>query len=133
MLQLHVPSAENTDCYRLSYLGLFDDACCHKNTCPVGVATQNPELRKKFAGTADSVVNFMTYVAEEVREIMAKLGFRSLNEMVGRSDLLEMRKAVDHYKAKALITPRYFTVPRLALKLNILPDETRSSIREVSR
>ena len=83
-------------------LGCLMMRVCHKNTCPVGVATQNPELRKKFAGSADSVVNFMTYVAEEVREIMAKLGFRSLNEMVGRSDLLEMRKAVDHYKAQGL-------------------------------
>ena len=83
-------------------LGCLMMRVCHKNTCPVGVATQNPELRKKFAGSADSVVNFMTYVAEEVREIMAKLGFRSLYEMVGRSDLLEMRKAVDHYKAQGL-------------------------------
>ena len=75
---------------------------CHLNTCPVGVATQNPELRKKFNGTADAVVNFMTFVAEGVREIMAKLGFRTINEMVGRCDLIEMREAIDHWKARGL-------------------------------
>ncbi|MBT4224152.1 MAG: glutamate synthase large subunit [Opitutae bacterium] len=83
-------------------LGCLMMRVCHKNTCPVGVATQNPELRKKFAGSADSVVNYMTYVAEEIREIMAQLGFRSINEMVGRSDKLEMRQAVDHWKAQGL-------------------------------
>ena len=111
-------------------LGCLMMRVCHKNTCPVGVATQNPELRKKFAGSADSVVNFMTYVGEEVREIMAKLGFRSLNEVVGRSDLLEMRKLSTTTRHKALITPRYFTVPRLALRLEHSADETRSSIEK---
>lgn len=75
---------------------------CQKNTCPVGVATQDPRLREKFAGNADAVVNFMMYIAEELREIMAQLGFRTINEMVGRSDKLEMRKAVEHWKAKGL-------------------------------
>ncbi len=75
---------------------------CHLNTCPVGVATQDPELRKKFAGKPEHVVNFMRFVAEELRQIMAQLGFRTINEMIGRSDKLQMRKAIEHYKAKGL-------------------------------
>jgi glutamate synthase domain-containing protein 3 len=75
---------------------------CHLNTCPVGVATQNPELRKKFTGTADHAVNFMRFVAEEVRELMAALGFRTVNEMIGHTDVIEMKPAVDHYKAQGL-------------------------------
>ncbi len=75
---------------------------CHLNTCPVGVATQNEELRKNFRGSPDSVVNFMKFIAQEMREIMARLGFRTVNEMVGRSDRLEMRKAIDHWKARGL-------------------------------
>jgi glutamate synthase (NADPH/NADH) large chain len=83
-------------------LGCLMMRVCHKNTCPVGIATQNLELRKKFKGGADAVVNFMTYIAEELRELMAELGFRSVPEMVGRVDRLEMRSAIDHWKAKGL-------------------------------
>ena len=83
-------------------LGCLMMRVCHKNTCPVGIATQDPRLRKKFAGGADAVVNFMQFIAEEMRETMAKLGFRSINEMVGRVDRLELRNAVDHWKAKGL-------------------------------
>ncbi len=75
---------------------------CHLDTCPVGIASQNPDLRKKFNGQADHVVNFFQFVAEEVRELMASLGFRSIDEMIGQSDRLDMRKAIDHYKAKGL-------------------------------
>ncbi|MBM3838289.1 MAG: glutamate synthase large subunit [Verrucomicrobia bacterium] len=75
---------------------------CHLNTCPVGVATQDPQLRKNFTGAADHVVNFMRFVAEELREIMAKLGFRTVNEMIGRTDLIEPSKAIAHWKAKGL-------------------------------
>jgi glutamate synthase domain-containing protein 2/glutamate synthase domain-containing protein 3 len=75
---------------------------CHLNTCPVGIATQNPELRKKFAGTPENVINFFFYLAEEVREWMAKLGFRTMNEMIGRVDTIEMRGAVEHWKARGL-------------------------------
>ena len=75
---------------------------CHLDTCPVGIATQNPKLREKFEGRAEHVVNFFQFVAEEVREYMAKLGFRTLDEMIGRSDLLDMRRAVDHWKAQGL-------------------------------
>ncbi|MDF1852646.1 MAG: glutamate synthase large subunit [Verrucomicrobiales bacterium] len=83
-------------------LGCLMMRVCHKNTCPVGVATQDPRLREKFKGSPDAVVNFMTYIAEEVREIMAELGFRTINEMVGQVDRIQMRKAIDHWKAKGL-------------------------------
>lgn len=75
---------------------------CHLNTCPVGIATQDPKLRAKFAGKPEHVVNFFTFVAEELRRIMARLGFRTINEMVGRVDRLETRKAIDHWKARGL-------------------------------
>ncbi|WGH77005.1 glutamate synthase large subunit [Tenacibaculum tangerinum] len=75
---------------------------CHLNTCPVGIATQNPELRKNFKGTPEHVINFMYFVAEELRQIMAQLGFRTLNEMIGQSHKLNTKKAVHHYKAKGV-------------------------------
>ncbi|WP_343215368.1 glutamate synthase large subunit [Ereboglobus sp. PH5-10] len=75
---------------------------CHLNTCPAGVATQNPELRKQFKGRPEDVVNFMTFIAREVRELMAQLGFRTLDEMVGRVERLESRKAVTHWKARGI-------------------------------
>lgn len=83
-------------------LGCIMMRVCHLNTCPVGVATQDPDLRKKFSGDPAFVVTFMTFIAEELREIMAKLGFRTLNEMIGRTDLLDARTAVEHWKAKGL-------------------------------
>jgi glutamate synthase (ferredoxin) len=83
-------------------LGCLMMRVCHKNTCPVGVATQNLELRKKFKGGADAVVNFMNFVAQELREYMAELGFRTIDEMVGQVDRLEMNAAIDHWKAKGL-------------------------------
>jgi glutamate synthase (ferredoxin) len=83
-------------------LGCVMMRVCHLNTCPVGVATQDPVLRKKFAGDPDHVVNFMRFIAQEVRELMAQLGFRTINEMVGRSDRLGMCRAIDHYKARGL-------------------------------
>ena len=75
---------------------------CHLNTCPVGVATQDPELRKKFQGTPENVINFLFYVAEDLRLIMAELGFKKLDEMIGRVDCLVQRKDVTHWKAKGL-------------------------------
>ncbi|HEY9826233.1 MAG TPA: glutamate synthase-related protein, partial [Stenomitos sp.] len=83
-------------------LGCIMMRVCHLNTCPVGVATQDPLLRRNFTGDPAHTVNFMRFVAQEAREIMASLGFRSLNEMVGRTDALEAKKAVDHWKAKGL-------------------------------
>jgi glutamate synthase domain-containing protein 2/glutamate synthase domain-containing protein 1/glutamate synthase domain-containing protein 3 len=75
---------------------------CHLNTCPVGIATQDPALRKKFQGQPENVINFFFFIAEEVRQWMSKLGFRTMDDMVGRVDRIEMRKAVDHWKARGL-------------------------------
>ncbi|MGI8908080.1 MAG: glutamate synthase large subunit [Candidatus Sumerlaeaceae bacterium] len=75
---------------------------CHLNTCPVGIATQDPVLRAKFAGKPEYVINFFTFVAMELREIMAELGFRTVAEMVGRSDMLETQEAIEHWKAQGL-------------------------------
>ena len=86
----------------LVVLGCIMMRVCQLDTCPVGVATQNPELRKKFTGDPEHVVNFMRFVAEEMRELMAKLGFRTVNEMIGRVDKLEPRKAIDHWKVQGL-------------------------------
>ena len=72
---------------------------CHLNTCPVGIATQDPELRKNFKGTPEHIINFMYFIAEELREIMAQLGFRTLKEMVGQSQKLNFNKAIKHYNA----------------------------------
>jgi glutamate synthase (ferredoxin) len=83
-------------------LGCIMMRVCHLNTCPVGVATQDPQLRQNFTGDPEHTVNFMKFIAEEARELMAQLGFRSINEMVGRTDALEPKKAVDHWKAKGL-------------------------------
>ncbi|MFN9429563.1 MAG: glutamate synthase large subunit [Acidobacteriota bacterium] len=84
---------------------------CHLNTCPVGIATQNPELRKKFEGTPENVINFFFFVAEQLRRIMAKLGVRTVQEMVGRVDLLDTRKAIGHWKARSLNLSNIFYNP----------------------
>jgi glutamate synthase (ferredoxin) len=83
-------------------LGCIMMRVCHLNTCPVGVATQDPQLRAKFTGDPAHAVNFMKFIATEVREIMAQLGFRTMNEMIGRTDRLEARQAVEHWKARGL-------------------------------
>ena len=75
---------------------------CHLNTCPVGIATQDPELRKRFAGQPEHVVNFMFFVAEEARRIMARLGVRRFEDLVGRVDLLEADDAIERWKARGL-------------------------------
>ncbi len=75
---------------------------CHLNTCPVGIATQDPELRKNFKGTPEHVINFMYFVAQELREIMAQLGFKSIDDMVGQSQKLDMSTAIEHYKAEGI-------------------------------
>ena len=75
---------------------------CHLDTCPVGIATQNPKLRERYSGKAEFVENYFRFVAEEVRELMAQLGFRTMDEMIGRSDRLDVRKAVDHWKARGV-------------------------------
>jgi len=84
---------------------------CHLNTCPVGVATQDPELRKKFAGKPEHVVNYFFFIAEEARQIMAQLGIRSFNELIGRADLLDTKTGLSHWKAQGLDFGRLFAVP----------------------
>jgi glutamate synthase (NADPH/NADH) large chain len=87
---------------------------CHLDTCPVGVATQNPVLRAKFSGKAEYVVNFFQFIAQEVREYLAELGFRSIAEAVGHAEVLDKRKAIDHWKAAGLDLSPIFHVPELA-------------------
>ncbi len=86
---------------------------CHLNTCPVGVATQDPVLRRKFTGQPEHVVNYFFFVAEEVRQIMAGLGVRRVEELIGRTDLLDTRKGVDHWKAKGLNFSKIFHRPQV--------------------
>ena len=94
---------------------------CHLNTCPVGVATQDPVLRRKFSGKPEYVVNFFFFVAEEVRELMASLGVRKLSELIGRTDLLDMRKGIEHWKAKGLDFSRIFYMPKMPADVALLP------------
>ncbi len=97
---------------------------CHLDTCPVGIATQNPRLREKFRGQAEHVVNFFRFVAEEVRELLAQLGCTSIAELVGRSDLLDTRRAIDHYKARGLDFSKIFYRP------DVGPDVAVRKIRD---
>ena len=86
---------------------------CHLNTCPVGVATQDPELRKKFSGKPEHVVNYFFFIAEEVRQIMAQLGIRKFDDMIGRTDLLDTRQGLEHWKARGLDFSRLFAQPNV--------------------
>ncbi|MFT4269047.1 MAG: glutamate synthase-related protein [Xenophilus sp.] len=86
---------------------------CHLNTCPVGVATQDPVLRRKFSGKPEHVVNFFFFVAEEVRQLMAQLGIRRFDDLIGRSDLLDMKKGIEHWKARGLDFSRLFARPQV--------------------
>ena len=92
---------------------------CHLNTCPVGIATQDPELRKNFKGKPEHVINFMYFVAEELRKIMAQLGFRTINEMVGQSQKLNMKKAVDHFKAEGIDLSNILYKPEVGPKVKL--------------
>jgi glutamate synthase (NADPH) large chain len=96
---------------------------CHLNTCPVGVATQDPVLRKKFTGQPEHVVNYFFFVAEEVREIMASLGVRSFNELIGRADLLDTQKGITHWKAKGLDFSKIFHLPDMPRDVSRLHNE----------
>ncbi|HQR52810.1 MAG TPA: glutamate synthase-related protein [Burkholderiales bacterium] len=98
---------------------------CHLNTCPVGVATQDPQLRKKFSGQPEHVVNFFFFVAEEVREYMAQLGIRRFDDLIGRSDLLDMKKGIEHWKAKGLDFSRIFYVPSMPAEVARLNSESQ--------
>ena len=97
---------------------------CHLNTCPVGIATQDPELRKNFKGTPEHVINFMYFIAEELRQIMAQLGFRTLKEMVGQSQKLNVNKAIKHYKASGLDLSTILYKPE---KANVVPNHNTTT------
>ena len=97
---------------------------CHLNTCPVGVATQDPLLRKKFAGRPEHVVNYFFFVAEEVRQIMAQLGIRKFDDLIGRADLLDTKKGIEHWKARGLDFSRLFARP------NVPPEIARFHVEE---
>ncbi|HEY4373441.1 MAG TPA: glutamate synthase-related protein [Burkholderiales bacterium] len=97
---------------------------CHLNTCPVGVATQDPALRKKFTGQPEHVVNFFFFIAEEVRQIMAQLGIKKFDDMIGRADLLNRVKAIEHWKAQGLDFSRVFHLP------NVPESEPRRQVAE---
>jgi glutamate synthase domain-containing protein 2/glutamate synthase domain-containing protein 1/glutamate synthase domain-containing protein 3 len=86
---------------------------CHLNTCPVGIATQNPELRKRFEGTPEHVVKYLFFVAEETRELMAALGVRTFDELIGRTDLLDVDEAIDHWKARGVDLSSVFAMPEV--------------------
>ena len=96
---------------------------CHLNTCPVGVATQDPALRKKFKGQPEHVINFFFFIAEEVREIMASLGFRTFNELVGQSELLDTEQAVGHWKSRGLDFSNLFHKPEVPKSVAIYNSE----------
>ncbi|MBX3687175.1 MAG: glutamate synthase subunit alpha, partial [Rhodocyclaceae bacterium] len=98
---------------------------CHLNTCPVGVATQDPELRKKFSGQPEHVVNFFFFIAEEVRELMAQLGIKKFNDLIGRADLLNMKKGIEHWKARGLDYSRIFHLPDVPAKVSRRHTETQ--------
>ncbi|QIB36096.1 glutamate synthase large subunit [Ancylobacter pratisalsi] len=99
---------------------------CHLNTCPVGVATQDPVLRKRFKGTPEHVINYFFFVAEEVREFMASLGISSFNDMIGRSDWLDQREAIEHWKAKGLDFSRIFAKPQVGPDVSIYHTERQN-------
>jgi len=84
---------------------------CHLNTCPVGVATQDPVLRRRFAGKPEHVVNYFFFVADEVRQLMAQLGVRTFDELIGRTEFLDMRRGIEHWKAQGLDFSRVFYNP----------------------
>ncbi len=96
---------------------------CHLNTCPVGVATQDEELRKRFTGQPEHVVNYFFFVAEEIRQLMSKLGFRNFDDMIGRMDRLDMRSAIDHWKAKGLDYTRILHRPEAGPDVAIFNNE----------
>ena len=96
---------------------------CHLNTCPVGIATQDPVLRKNFKGKPEHVINFMYFVAEELRQIMSKLGFRTVNEMVGQSQKINMSEAINHFKAKGIDLSKILYKPKVSKKTKLFNTE----------
>jgi glutamate synthase domain-containing protein 3 len=98
---------------------------CHLNTCPVGVATQDPVLRKKFTGKPEHVINYFFFVAEEIRQLMAQLGIRKFDGLIGRADLLDMRKGIEHWKARGLDFSRIFHQPKMGSEVSRFHTESQ--------
>jgi glutamate synthase (NADPH/NADH) large chain len=98
---------------------------CHLNTCPVGVATQDPELRKKFSGKPEHVVNFFFFIAEEAREIMAQLGIRKFDDLIGHTELLDTKKSIEHWKARGLDFTKIFQAPNVPASVPKFQVETQ--------
>ena len=99
---------------------------CHLNTCPVGVATQDPRLRAKFSGQPEHVINYFFFVAEQLRQIMARLGYRTIDQMIGQMQRLDMRAAIDHWKANSLDYSKILAKPKVAPKIAIFNRETQA-------
>jgi glutamate synthase (NADPH/NADH) large chain len=98
---------------------------CHLNTCPVGVATQDPELRKRFTGQPEHVVNYFFFIAEEVRELMAEMGIRQFNDLIGRADLLDMQKGIDHWKLAGLDFSKVFHQPKVDQSVSLFNNDVQ--------
>jgi glutamate synthase (NADPH) large chain len=98
---------------------------CHLNTCPVGVATQDPELRKRFTGQPEHVVNYFFFIAEEVRELMAGMGIRQFNDLIGRADLLNMQKGIDHWKLAGLDFSKVFHQPKVDQSVSLFNNDVQ--------
>lgn len=98
---------------------------CHLNTCPVGVATQDPELRKRFTGQPEHVVNYFFFIAEEVRELMAEMGIRKFNDLIGRADLLDMQKGIDHWKLAGLDFSKIFHQPKVDQSVSLFNNDVQ--------
>jgi glutamate synthase (NADPH) large chain len=98
---------------------------CHLNTCPVGVATQDPELRKRFTGQPEHVVNYFFFIAEEVRELMAGMGIRQFNDLIGRADLLDMQKGIDHWKLVGLDFSKVFHQPKVDQSVSLFNNDVQ--------
>ena len=103
---------------------------CHLNTCPVGVATQDPELRKRFTGQPEHVVNYFFFVAEEVRQLMAEMGIRKFDDLIGRSDLLDKRAGIEHWKAQGLDFSKIFFQPEVPASVGRLHSELQDHALE---
>ncbi len=119
------------DEFGFSTAALISQGCvmmrkCHLNTCPTGIATQDRELRKRFTGEPEHVMNFFNFVAEEVREVMAELGFRTFNEMIGRMDRLDTASAITHWKAKGLDFTPIFAKPKVDAKVALYNSEKQN-------
>ena len=104
---------------------------CHLNTCPVGIATQDPILRKNFKGKPEHVINYMHFVAEELRHIMADLGFKTVNEMVGQSQKLNMKNAINHFKAKGIDLSNILHKPKVPNQIKERNTKSRAQLKNV--